>query len=66
MIAIEISQAPLSLNLEKCVGKFSLHKLCSQVRGCLPSLTGEEGEWVERQMELVEQALAIREDGDGG
>ncbi|CAI7991885.1 Protein FAM114A2 [Geodia barretti] len=37
----------------------------AKVRGCLPSLTGEEGDWVEGQMELLDQALTIREDGDG-
>jgi hypothetical protein len=37
----------------------------AKVRGCLPSLTGEEGDWVEGQMELLDHALTIREDGDG-
>ena len=44
-----------------------IHSFCwfYQVRGCLPSLSGEEGEWVEHQMELVVQALTITEDGEG-
>ena len=31
----------------------------------MPSLTGEEGDWVEGQMELLDRALAIKEEGDG-
>ena len=34
-----------------------------QVRGCVPSLTGEEGEWVQEQMELVAQTLTVQDEG---
>ena len=37
-----------------------------QVRGCVPSLTGEEGEWVQEQMELVAQTLTVQDEGGVG
>ena len=39
--------------------------LVAQVRGCLPSLSGEDVERVEQQMEMVARALTIKENEGG-